>query len=479
MLLLHAGHQGWCLPEQLEVALGRRQGEELGLPLLLAPEELLGDTTQEALKQEVGVGETIERRKGHHRRLDLLERTYEEGRWVPRGRSGVSAGEPAFGVEGLGEEPAFDAEQVELDEAAVEEEDVGGRLARAHQVGTGGPHARLTPREQCSHLGPIRFGFAREFHHVRKDRTLTLIHLDAHLSEDKAHALRWRQHAAMTTPYHGRDLLGRLRELPPFSTSTPPRPRFSELPKPMSPEAFARWLAASTPDAVHERIERLFARARELAADGVADRPPAPGTWTRHAILAWHHAEDMEVLMSALGQPKALAGVHDLTETAPGKRIKEQLVRDEPWFVAAGLHRVDDWYRRWAMSLEDEEEVVIGYFNPHLAASFHNRGLDPSGPANASQAHLLSDHHFGHPEAPMDVVEQAVNFITHQLPREHMGVHHQPLGEWHQLSSVLERDPQAKASDLLRSLVADIAPLYAALEAEGHLVPWSCLRLSP
>lgn len=281
----------------------------------------------------------------------------------------------------------------------------------------------------------------------------------------------------MTDTYHGHDLLGRLHHLPPFHPN-PPGPTRFDIPKtPLTPNVFDAWLLDHTPRFARDRFELVFEQARHAAGLGLAAPAPPVDAWRRHLVVCWHHAADLEVILNALGSPKPLAGVHDLTETALGLRIKQQLVRDEPWWLAAGMHRVDDWYLRWVDTLADQEEVNIGYLNPHLAASFYWRGLDPTGPANASSAHLLSDHHFGTPERPMDVVEQAVNWIAHQLPREHHGVHHTPIQAWSALEHALQSDPQAKASDLLRALARDIAPVMAELEASGHLVPWH--RLSP
>ncbi len=183
---------------------------------------------------------------------------------------------------------------------------------------------------------------------------------------------------------------------------------------PMTPRAFEVMLEREVPDQVLERFMQVIEEAEALWREGKADRPPARAPWRRGMVLTWVHSRDMTVIMSAMGSPKRLTGVHDLLETAKGRRVK------------ASLRDVDPWYRQWAAGLGDDEDVVIGYLNPHLAASFYNRGQDRAGALNASNAHLLSDHHLGTPEKPVDLIEKAVNWVTHQLPREHYGVHHDP-----------------------------------------------------
>jgi len=240
---------------------------------------------------------------------------------------------------------------------------------------------------------------------------------------------------------------------------------------------FDRLLLATVPDATLASFERLFDEAEALARRGLAGDPPPRKAWRAHLIRAWHHAQDMDAFMAALGSPKELAGVHDLAEVAPSTAVRHNLARRDAFWVEAGLHRVSPWYARWVSGLGDDD-VCIGYLNPHLAASFYWRGLRPEGPADASSAHLASDHHLGHGASRIDPLEFVVNAVVHQLPREHFGVHHRPLTSWSSLRSTVGRDPVLSSADwVLRGALA-VAPVLIGVERSGHATPWHRLDVS-
>ncbi len=274
--------------------------------------------------------------------------------------------------------------------------------------------------------------------------------------------------------YQGHDHQGIMRSLPrrlPRSMGPDdlehcgPR-HFDGAGPPLGVRAFDALLLDHCPDDVRERIENILDQATALSHAGRADRPPPRDRWVRTLSLSWLHSRDMTAVMSGLGYPKDCTGVHDIEETVLGRHIK------------ARLEHVDPWYRAWAEELGEDEPVNIGCFNPNLAASFFNRGLDPQGPMNASHAHLLSDHHLGTPEHPIDFVEQAANWVVHQLPREHHGVHHRPLAAWSSLPDCLRTDALARASELLRTIAVDAASVMQALERSGQIIPWHRLDLS-
>lgn len=256
----------------------------------------------------------------------------------------------------------------------------------------------------------------------------------------------------------------------------PPSARFDPSGGPLSPDDFDHMLLAAVPHDTRDRLERVLDDAEALAARGLAAPAPPRSPWRAHLVRAWHHAADMEAFMAALGQPKPLAGVHDLSETAPARAIRDNLERRDERWVAAGLHVVSPWYERWVASL-DGDDACIGYLNPHLAASFYWRGLRPDGPADASSAHMASDHHLGHAGAAVDELEHVVNAVIHQLPREHFGVHHRPLRSWDHLEEALRTDPILRLAPWIAERATLVAPTLASVERSGHATPWHRLRI--
>lgn len=157
-----------------------------------------------------------------------------------------------------------------------------------------------------------------------------------------------------------------------------------------------------------------------------------------------------------------LTGVHDLSESVLGVHLKSPPAN------------VDPWYTRWIDTLDDAQEVCIGWFNPHLSASFYRRGLNPNGPLNASHAHFLSDHHGGTKDTKVDLVEHGINLLYHGLPREHLGVLQLPLKPW---SEAAERMAGANLPAAVMSVIERALPLMQSLEESGSITPWHRCRV--
>jgi predicted Rossmann-fold nucleotide-binding protein len=234
----------------------------------------------------------------------------------------------------------------------------------------------------------------------------------------------------------------------------------------LAPDDFDKYVFQSIPDEVYSKIDTVLAEAARLAELKQADAIGDAKALRRAVSLSWLHSRDMQVIMQALKHPKALKGVHDIDERVPGARLKET------------AKNAADWYANYVRGLADDDKVNVGFFNPYLCASLHNWGDDKHGVQNAMEAHRLSAHHNGTPEAPIDYVERAVNFVLHHLPREHQGIRHEAQGQWINLDERLASDPSTKNDEIIQVIARDAAVLMMKLEQEGKITPWHLLDAS-
>lgn len=231
-------------------------------------------------------------------------------------------------------------------------------------------------------------------------------------------------------------------------------------------DAFDHLMEAAIPVDVIQRIDRVIASGVTLAAKGLADQPPLePREWRRGIILSWSHARDLEVVHDAMGHPRYLYGRHDVDEVVLASHLKARLASADPW------------YADYVTTLDDGAWTNIGFFNPHLSASLYKWGDAKQGVQNAMDAHRLAAHHLGSPEAPLDWIERAINFIIHHIPREHMGIRHEPRGQYSDLEEKMATDPAMKDSEIGKQIARDAAKLYAMLERDGKVVPWGLLKV--
>lgn len=240
------------------------------------------------------------------------------------------------------------------------------------------------------------------------------------------------------------------------------------LPKKLSISEFDDLIDKSIPEDVLKRIDDVIEKSKKLSEQGKADIVAEENEekWRRGMKLSWIHSRDIQVIMAALGFDKKLEGVHDMEEFVLAKRLKER------------LHSSEKWYSDVILSLPDDLEVNVGFFNPNFSASMYNWGLNKSGIQNAMDAHRLSDHHLGTPENPLDYIEKAANFVVHHLPREHFGIRHEPQGQWENFEEVLVVDHSTRDNPLLRIIARDAAIIIKMLEEEGKITPWQLLDIS-
>ena len=236
-------------------------------------------------------------------------------------------------------------------------------------------------------------------------------------------------------------------------------------------EDFDRLLESKLPGEVVERIEAVIEAGKLLANRGLADTPPLDlDAWRRGMIVSWSHARDLVVVHDALGHPRKNVAGHDMDEVVLGKHLQKKLSD----LIATG-QQADQWYKDYVTSLDRGALVNVGFFNPHISASLYKWGDAKAGVQNAMDAHRLAAHHQGSDENPLDWVERAVNFVVHHIPREHMGIRHEPRGEWSDLEPRMVEDPAIKDAEIGKVIARDAAKLFEMLEQEGKIVPWQLL----
>jgi hypothetical protein len=246
------------------------------------------------------------------------------------------------------------------------------------------------------------------------------------------------------------------------------QPRFdvADPPDSVPLREFDKRLEATVPGEVLARIDNVIASGKLLAQRGLADTPPLDEyEWRRGIILSWCHARDLELVHEALGHPRFLANRHDVDELVLGARLKK----------TAG--QADQWYKDYVASLDEGAWVNVGFFNPNISASLYKWGDARHGTQNAMDAHRLSAHHQGTPEALLDWVERAVNFVVHHIPREHWGIRHEPRGSYADLEDRLADDPAIKDASIGKAIARDATRLFELLEAGGFIVPWGLLKV--
>lgn len=226
-----------------------------------------------------------------------------------------------------------------------------------------------------------------------------------------------------------------------------------------------------TPEGVEmlKQIELTIIQAEDLYRKGMAAKPPLDkDVWRRSMIQSYLHSKDLGVVMNALGyDATGCAGKHDMNELVPATDLKWQLKRKfyEPWM------------EKYISSLPDDAQVNISYLNPAFASSMFKWGDSRQDANGLMDPHRLAPHHNGNSREDVTWVEKALNFLSHHMPREHMGIRHQQRGDWSNLEHALSTDPAIKNSEIGKAIARDAAKVWQQLEAEGKVVPWQKLKV--
>ena len=243
----------------------------------------------------------------------------------------------------------------------------------------------------------------------------------------------------------------------------------------MSTDEFFGYVEAHTPGAALAWVDGVLQRARALAAAGNPLAAPFPDkasdveSFRRTLVMSWVHSRDITTLMHALGHDRDVTGRHDIYELVEASELK-RAARQDP-----GRH--SEWFTRYIEGLRDDQQVNIGFYNPHLAADlfYWRPGADIE---NAAFAHRLSAHHNGTPDDPHEPLEHAVNTLHHRREQTY-GVRRAECVTVQSIADDL--GDQSRAMRLMRSeigvqIAADVLPRIEQLEHAGAITPWQLVR---
>ncbi len=291
-------------------------------------------------------------------------------------------------------------------------------------------------------------------------------------------------------------------------------------------EVFYNRLEALVPSEILTQIDGTLREAQALYEAGLNPEPPRdPVMFRRFAIQSYLHSKDLTTIMTALGYPAKVTGLHDIMEPVPLKDLVWQMGNKlyPPWFekCVAELEKAaggDPTLPPAERGLTPDGKLIlvnISALGPFAGPMF--MWGDSREDANAlMDPHRLSPHHNGHsggeglegvlvqprvvggklsyelsdwkePEESLAAkgtfveglrwVEKAVNFLAHHMPREHVGVRHLPRGEWANLEHALATDAAISHSEVGKAICRDAAIVWQKLEEEGKVIPWQKLKL--
>lgn len=230
----------------------------------------------------------------------------------------------------------------------------------------------------------------------------------------------------------------------------------------------------------------------------------------RFAIQAVFHSRDLTTVHTAMGHnPKKEKQLnetlrHDLVEPAPLKDLVWQLERrpHEPWMEAWVRAEVQAQAPHLLEGLPPEPRALYELVKAHDELTFNCSALNPRnlvamfrwGDSREDcnmlmDPHRLSPHHNGSSKTDVDFQQRAINFLSHHMPREHMGVRHEQRGEWDskgpggdvvpfgKLEGAFQTDTAISGSTVLQQIARDGARFFRAAEDKGYTVPWQKLSV--
>lgn len=231
----------------------------------------------------------------------------------------------------------------------------------------------------------------------------------------------------------------------------------------------------------------------------------------RFAIQAVFHSRDLTTVHVAMGHdPKKEKQLdetlrHDLVEPAPLKDLVWQLERrpHEPWMEAWVRAEVQAQAPELLKSVpEGDARALFEVVKANDGLTFNCSALNPRnlvamfrwGDSREDcnvliDPHRLSPHHNGSSKTDVDFQQRAINFLSHHMPREHMGVRHEQRGEWDtkgpggevvpfgKLELAFETDRAISGSTVLQAIAREGARFFRAAEEKGFTVPWQKLKV--
>lgn len=230
----------------------------------------------------------------------------------------------------------------------------------------------------------------------------------------------------------------------------------------------------------------------------------------RFAIQAVFHSRDLTTVHTAMGHdPKREKQLdetlrHDLVEPAPLKDLVWQLERrpHDGWMDAWVRAEVQRQAPELLVGLSDAPRALYELVKAHDELTFNCSALNPHnlvamfrwGDSREDcnvliDPHRLSPHHNGSSKSDVDFQQRAINFLSHHMPREHMGVRHEQRGEWDsrgprgevvpfgKLEAAFKTDAAISGSTVLQQIARDGARFFRAAEDQGFTVPWQKLKV--
>jgi hypothetical protein len=194
----------------------------------------------------------------------------------------------------------------------------------------------------------------------------------------------------------------------------------------------------------------------------------------RSLVCAWLHSRDMEILMNALGFPRSLAGIHDLSESVSLSEIQRLLLSNRP----GDLERIrranySPWLIAWAKQLK-EDPVNVSFLNPHLLVDLCLWSPKRKGSQDAMDVHRLSDHHDGDGVERYDPIEAGINNLLHQREGR-FGVRKEPVITWQDLREIAKTETGStdlSKNSASRRVLGNAINLAQRLESSGWMTPW-------
>lgn len=273
--------------------------------------------------------------------------------------------------------------------------------------------------------------------------------------------------------------------------------------------------------AVLAAIDATIAEAVKLADSPSPEAAPIPNETPavrahfltmlkRFAIQAVFHSRDLTTVHVAMGhdpkQSKPLDETmrHDLVESAPLADLAWQLERrpHDPWMDAWLRTEVRRQAPKLLDGLSADPKALYALVQQHPELSFNCSALNPHnlvamfrwGDSREDcnvliDPHRLSPHHNGSSTTDIDFQQRAINFLSHHMPREHMGVRHEQRGDWDskdaagrlvpfgKLEHAFKTDHAITGSTVLQAIAREGARFYRAAEEQGFTVPWQKLAV--
>ncbi len=198
------------------------------------------------------------------------------------------------------------------------------------------------------------------------------------------------------------------------------------------------------------------------------ERSEYEGVW-RSMRTACLHARDIDLVLRQIGYECPDGADHDLRELVRGAEVRDNITRR-----IEGGQKYSAWFMNWLSLVGLDEQVNVGFLNPHLLVSLWRWRPDSGLPQDGMDVHRLSAHHRGDGALRHNPIETVVNNLLHQREGT-SGVRKEAVQSWDHLERLCGL-PSA-AEDLFNGsfspvLALDVIHAARGMERDGILTPW-------